>query len=115
MPSCVLSLRDDLGVAADPARDRRVAGSGGIEYLIQVEPAPKVGLWSHGPWRWWSTITRDSSWWLTVKSTAVGWPVVRERYRTAEAAEARFRALEGEIRSGSWAAPGRPPIRRRRG
>jgi hypothetical protein len=93
----------------------RILAPDGVEYEITVERAPKVGLWLHGPWRWWSTVTRDSSWWLTVESAAVGRPVIRERYRTPEAARGRSDSLSEAIRSGEWAAPKRPPVRRRRG
>ena len=93
----------------------RILAPDGVEYEITVEPAPKVGLWLHGPWRWLSTVTRDSTWWLTVEWAAVGWPVIRERYRTSEAARDRSDFLSEAIRSGEWAAPKRPPARRRWG
>ena len=95
----------------------RVTAPDGVEYEITVEPAPKVklGAWLHGPWRWWSTITRDTSWWVTVQSSAAGWPVLRERYADGQEAARRVDALDRAIRDGQWTPGNFPPILRRRG
>jgi hypothetical protein len=92
-----------------------VVGADGVEYQITLQPAPKVGLWMSGPWRWWSTITRDTSWWLTVGSSAVGWPVLRERYRAEDEASRRSGELSRAIRAGEWLPPKLPPLLRRQG
>ena len=90
----------------------RVVAPDGVEYLITVEPAPKLGGWLNGPWRWWSTLTRDSSWWLTVESSAVGWPVLRRRYRSADDAAKGCARLCQAIARGGWSPPKRLPLRR---
>ena len=78
---------------------RYVEALSGAEFIIVIEAAPHVRLWSHGPWRCWATLTGDHSWWLTVESSEVGWPLVRERFSSKEEASRRADHLEGEIKN----------------
>lgn len=49
-----------------------VQAASGEQFELRYERAPRPGLWSHGPWRLWSLLTRDRSWWVTVESSALG-------------------------------------------
>jgi len=89
-----------------------VRGADGHDYVIEVGPAKKVSLWSHGPWRWKASLTRDQSTWLTVERDDVGWPLLRERLDSAERAAARAADVEERLRSGDWRPTVKPALRR---
>ena len=62
-----------------------------------VEPVPWLSLWTHGPWRWWNTVTRNRSWWATVRGPQMAFPLVREQAGSHEQAVARAQVVRGEL------------------
>lgn len=94
------------------ARSWLVSDPKGTEYEIRIERAPRPTMWSHGPWRFWSFVTRDHSWWLTVESSLASLPVVREKYLDASKADASAQVLAQNIASGAYDLPNHAALRR---
>jgi hypothetical protein len=102
-------------LSGDDSVKRLVTLPDGTECVIRVEQAPRPGLFLHGPWRLWASVSGDRFWWLTVESsTPMPFPVVRERWLKREQAIARQAQLANEFRSGARALPTRPAWRRTR-
>lgn len=93
-------------IAVDPA---------GIEYLVRVEKAPRLGLFIATPSRWLNTLRRDRSWQLSVASAVHPWILVKERYAEHEVAVARGSELCMTIQRGEWTPPSTRPRFRYRG
>ena len=71
-----------------------VRGADGQDYLIDVS-------------------TRGHTTWLTVEREDLGWPLVRERFQSVEAAGVRASEVEERLRSGDWRPTVSPSLKRK--